>query len=223
MLNYMVHENGRVILPELLDTAGDEDAARNLADIARLNRWFGPHAIVRRLLAETVGRGEPFSMLDVGAASGDMAWAVKRSYPGALVVSMDHSLRNLNGAPRPRLAADAFRFPFAPRSFDVVFCGLFLHHFPDDAVASLLAIFGQIARRAVIALDLERGPLARRFLPVTRRLLSWHPITVHDGVISVDAAFTKNELEALAERAGLVGARVRRHRPWARLSLVAPR
>jgi ubiquinone/menaquinone biosynthesis C-methylase UbiE len=136
---------------------------------------------------------------------------------------MDNSLRNLDGAPEPRLAADAFRLPFVARSFDIVFCGLFLHHFPDDAVASLLASFGRVARRAVIVLYLERGPLARRFLPATRRVFSWHPMTVHDGVVSVNAAFTKEELEALAARAGLAGALVQRHRPWARLSLVAPR
>jgi SAM-dependent methyltransferase len=214
---------GRVIRPEMLETASDADAARNLADIAWLNRWFGVHAIVRRLLGKAVEGNARFSMLDVGAGSGDIGRAMKRRYPDSVIVSMDHSLRNLSGAAEPRLAGDAFRLPFVARSFDVVFCGLFLHHFPDDTVASLLASFGRVARRAVIVLDLERGPLARRFLPATRRVFSWHPMTVHDGVISVNAAFTKEELETLAARAGLDGALVQRHRPWARLSLVAPR
>jgi len=45
--------------------------------------------------------------------------------------------------------------------------------------------------------------------------------------ISVDsrwchAAFKRDELQALASKAGLSNARVRQHRPWARLSLVAP-
>lgn len=45
-------------------------------------------------------------------------------------------------------------------------------------------------------------------------LARWHPLTVHDGVISVDAAFTPEELRLLAPRA-----RVRSHWPWFRLSL----
>jgi hypothetical protein len=38
----------------------------------------------------------------------------------------------------------------------------------------------------------------------------------------VQAAFKKGELLALATRAGLGRAEVRVHRPWSRLSLVAP-
>jgi phosphotransacetylase len=46
-------------------------------------------------------------------------------------------------------------------------------------------------------------------------LFQWHAITLHDGPISVDAAFTKAELQTLAPHA-----RVESHVPWFRLSLV---
>ena len=69
-------------------------------------------------------------------------------------------------------------------------------------------------REAVIAVDLHRHSLARGFLPATRFAARWHSLTVHDGVISVDAAFTPEELRQLAPRA-----RVRSHWPWFRLSL----
>jgi hypothetical protein len=45
---------------------------------------------------------------------------------------------------------------------------------------------------------------------------------ISDGQISVAAALKKEELRALAIWAGLDGAQVRVHRPWSRLSLVAP-
>jgi ubiquinone/menaquinone biosynthesis C-methylase UbiE len=137
------------------------------------------------------------------------------------VTSLDYNGDHLAQAAEPKLVADAFRLPFRPASFDFVFSSLFLHHFSNDQVMELLRSFGSVARRAVLAIDLERGPLAYRFLPSTRWLFEWHDITINDGQISVAAAFTKDELQALAERAGFSGARVRVHRPWSRLSLVA--
>src|ERR1035441_4443995 len=98
----------------------------------------------------------------------------------------------------------------------------FFHHFSDEEIVRLLGSFGSIARRAVLAIDLERGPLAYHFMPATRWLFGWHDISMHDGPVSVQAAFKRDELAALAKKAGLSKARVSTHRPWARLSLVAP-
>jgi hypothetical protein len=117
--------------------------------------------------------------------------------------------------------ADAFRLPFRPASFDFVFSSLFLHHFTNEQVVDLFGNFRSVARRAVLAIDLDRGPLAYHFLPNTRWLFRWHDITISDGQISVAAALTKDELLALALRAGLENAKVRVHRPWSRLSLIA--
>lgn len=168
-----------------------------------------------------VNRTESFTVLDVGAASGDMGAALRRSYPHAVVTSLDRSAVHLADAAQPKVVADAFRLPFGPASFDFVFNSLFLHHFSNDQVAELFRDFKRVARRAVVAIDLERGPLAYYFLPRTRWLFRWQSITLNDGPISVQAAFKREELLALAREAGLEQARVTVHRPWARLSLVA--
>ena len=117
--------------------------------------------------------------------------------------------------------ADAFRLPFPDTSFDIVHCSLFLHHFENQAVVGLLNSFGRICRQHVIVTDLERHFLAYHFLPATRWLFRWDPITLHDGPISVAAAFRAGELRALAERAGLRDIDVRTHRPAFRLCLTA--
>ncbi len=212
----------RVIVPEELDRAGPQEAGPVLADLARVNRYFGGHRILRKIVSQVVQPGERFSMLDVGAASGDIGAALRSRYPGATVVSLDRQMFHLDAAAHPKLAADAFRLPFVPASFDLVFSSLFLHHFSDDQVVDLLASFKKLARRAVLAIDLERGPLAFRFLPATRWLFGWDRMFVDDGLLSVQAAFKRDELQALATRAGLARARVSTHRPWGRLSLVAP-
>jgi len=212
----------RVILPEELDQAGAEESRKVLADLARVNRYFGGHRILRQIIAPLANPGERFSLLDVGAASGDIGAAVRSSFPRATVFSLDRLSFHLDGAAQPKLAADAFQLPFKPASFDFVFSSLFLHHFSDDRVVELLASFRKLARRAVLAIDLERGPLALRFLPATQWLFNWDGMFVRDGLISVRAAFKRHELLALAGRAGLSHAVVSTHRPWGRLSLVAP-
>ncbi len=212
----------RIIVPEKLDHARPEEARENLRDLIWVNRYFGGYGILRRIMAQLVRPGERFSLLDVGAASGDMGAALRRSYPRAEVTSLDYRPVHLALAAHPKVVGDAFQLPFAPGSFDFVFSSLFLHHFSDDQVLDLFRSFRTVARRGVIAIDLERGPLAFHFMPATRWLFGWHDISMHDGPVSVQAAFKRDELLAVAKKAGLTNARVSTHRPWARLSLVAP-
>jgi hypothetical protein len=103
----------------------------------------------------------------------------------------------------------------------VAHCSFFLHHFPDAQVVELLRVLWQTARRALIVLDLERHPLPYYFLPATKWVFGWGPLVLHDGPISVEAAFRAGELRHLAEQAGVPNPLVRQHRPAFRLSLIA--
>lgn len=212
----------RIILPELLDDSPPELAAPSLRDLVKINRYLGGYSTLRWMLGRIVKPQEAFSLLDVGAASGDMGAEVSKAYPNARITALDYRRHHLAAAGGSKVIGDAFRLPFAPRSFDLVFCSLFLHHFTDEAVMGLLGEFGDLARRAVLAIDLERGPVAYHFVPRTRWLFGWDPITLHDAPASVRAGFKSEELRSLAFRAGLGKAEVRVHRPWSRLSLIAP-
>ena len=211
----------RLIRPELLDHLPPEEARSNLADLVRINRNFGGHSVLRKTLATVAAADEKFTLLDVGAASGDTARLVKESFPGASIVSLDCNAVNLREAPYPKLLANAFRLPFPPGAFDFVLSSLFLHHFQDAQVIELLRHFYDVARRGLLACDLERHVLPFCFLPASRFLFKWQPNTVHDGIISVRASFRASELLHLSRQAGIETARVRVHRPAFRLSLVA--
>jgi 2-polyprenyl-3-methyl-5-hydroxy-6-metoxy-1,4-benzoquinol methylase len=211
----------RVIRHELLDEQPPEVAVHSLRDLARINRLFGGHEALRKTLARIVQPADTFTMLDVGAASGDMGRVVRRRYSQAQVTSLDYRVHHLAGAEPPRIVADAFHLPFEMRAFDIVHCSLFLHHFSDEQVVRLLRAFGLTAKRYVLVSDLERHPLAYYFLPATRWLFGWHPITLHDGPISVAAAFRAGELHSLAAQAGLREIDVRVYRPAFRVCLVA--
>jgi hypothetical protein len=211
----------RVILPEWLDNAPDREAVSSLADLVRINRYLGGYSTLRSLMSRVARPADRFSLLDVGAASGDMGAKVGEWYPGARITAFDYKRNHLAAARCAKVVGDAFHLPFAVKSFDFVFCSLFLHHFENAAVIDLLAQFRRTARRAVLAIDLERGPLAYHFIPATRWFFRWDRITVHDAPISVGAGFKRHELLQSAADAGLANADVRVHRPWGRLSRVA--
>lgn len=211
----------RLILPEILDSLPPDQARASLQDLVRINRRWGGHSTLRHLLQENVPDSQPFSVLDVGAASGDMGACIQRWYPAAKVTSLDYVESHLGSSPERRVAGDAFRLPFRPGSFDYVFCSLFLHHFQDKDVVRLLRGFGEVARKAVLVIDLERNPIPYYFIAWSRPLLGWDPVTVHDGAISVEAAFHRKELEDLAREAGLRNPRARVFRPAFRIGLAA--
>lgn len=211
----------RLIQPELLDHLPPEEARPNLVDLTRINRSFGGHSVIRKTLARVVNGNDRFTLLDIGAASGDTAVLIRQLYPGASVTSLDYNSVNLEAAPRPKVIANAFELPLRDGSFDYVLNSLFLHHFTDEQVVQLLRSFYSIARRALLVIDLERHIVPYYFLPATKRLLGWKKITVHDGRISVRAAFRAGELRQLATDAGIANATVEVYRPAFRIALVA--
>ena len=218
----LIPRSGRILRPELLESAASKLADRNLCDIARINRWFGGHRALLRVLKKLALRQRQFSLLDVGAASGDMGECIRQHFQNAMVVSLDHHSFHLRRTPGPRLAADAFQLPFLPKTFDFVLCSSVLHHFSDCEVIELIAELRRFARHALIVLDLERHLLAYHFLPITRRLLGWSALTVHDGRVSVAAGFRPEELANLAHVAIANPVAVERHWLWFRLSVVVP-
>jgi len=211
----------RLIEPELLDHAAPDEAKPNLEDLIRINRKFGGHSVLRRTLAKILQPNEQFTMLDVGAASGDSARVIASEYPGARITNLDYNDVNLQAAPRPKIIADAFVLPFREPSFDYVFSSLFLHHFAEEKVIHLLRTLYATARRALIVCDLERHILPYLFLPATRPFFGWQRITLHDGPISVRAAFRKEELAGVAEKAGITKAEFAVYRPAFRITMIA--
>jgi Methyltransferase domain len=211
----------RLIKPELMDHAPPEIARLILSDLTRINQKFGGHSVVLNTLKRVARPQDAFSLLDIGAASGDMARIIGAAFPHSRVVNFDYNAVNLGAAPPPKVIGNAFHLPFAPRSFDYVLCSLFLHHFEDGRVVELLRSFHAVARKALLVCDLERNILPYLFLPATKVLFRWHRLTVSDGIISVRAAFKKAELHQLAKRAGIPSCQVNTHRPAFRVSLIA--
>jgi hypothetical protein len=85
---------------------------------------------------------------------------------------------------------------------------LFLHHLDEPQAVALLARMAGAARRLVLVNDLNRSRAGYLLAWAGTRLLSTSAVVHTDGPLSVEGAFTIAEATALAEKAGLTGARV---------------
>lgn len=212
---------------EFLDGAMAPPALEaTLADVDRLNAWFGGHALslreVRRL-ARDVEPARPLHVLDVGGGTGAFAvrvarWARRAGRPARLVVAdrdaATLALARRTGAAYPEMRlvqADATALPFREGAFDVATSSLTLHHLePDGAVAGLREMAG-VARVGVVVNDLHRTRLAVALVWLVTRLVARHPYARHDGPLSVRRAYSPAELRALAEKAGIARLTIRRY------------
>jgi SAM-dependent methyltransferase len=194
---------------ELLDDPSTDTAlaTRSLQDVARSNRWFGgANAVIAELvpvLAAARGRSAPLTLLDVGTGAGDIPELARRiaDRGGVHLLTMGLEVTPaLAAASRPRsgdaIAGDALALPFADRSVDIVACSQVLHHFEAADGARLLAEMNRVARVRVIVADIRRAWAAAAGLWVGSWALGFHPVSRHDGVVSVLRGFRAAELSA---------------------------
>jgi hypothetical protein len=197
---------------EWLDDPATDPAVRvrSIADVVRSNRILGG----RRAAAHAIGaalravRGSTVTLLDVGTGLADIPRQARddvRARGRSLVtVGLDSApslLLETRATLSHAVCGSALAIPLRDASVDVVSASQFLHHFEGDEARSVLREMDRVARHAVVVCDLRRSWLAA----VGFWLLSWplrfHPVTRHDGVVSVLRGFTAAELTTMIQDA----------------------
>ena len=215
---------------ELLDdsSANDAQVCESLRNIARANRWFGGATAVRWAMTQLL-RNTPstraLALLDVGAGTGDLARAARsaahRRGVELRVICLDrHRIAAglASAAGHAALTADAGALPFADRSVDVVLLSQLVHHFDEPSAERLLRESARVARRGVIVADLRPSRLAAALFRPAARALGFDRVTIHDGLTSLQRAYTAAELARLMASAGLP-VRVARRPGWRLVAL----
>jgi SAM-dependent methyltransferase len=192
---------------------------RSLRDVRRANTTLGgTHAVLSEVARQLAALGPAGTLLDVGTGLGDIpararALAARRGVvlttlgidEAASVARVTHGV--LDGS----ACADARRLPFPDASVDIVTCSQVLHHFEDADIPVVLRELQRVARRAVIVSDLRRSWIAAAGFWLVSWPLGFHPVTRHDGVVSVLRGFTPRELSVHVQDATGHAADVRRH------------
>jgi len=200
----------RIVESELLDTLPPNDpfAVRSRRDLRRINGWMRNHAIMAGALQNHLNGGTMEQITELGAGDGNFLLGVAQKilarWPNVKATLLDRqkivipqtiaSFASL-GWRAEAVTEDVFDWSQTGSPAEVVIANLFLHHFKD---AQLVELFRAIARRVSLFVAIEPR---RAFWPLCCSRLIWaigcNAVTRHDGVISVRAGFSGNELSML--------------------------
>ncbi len=211
---------------EILDDRAIDPAIRRRSsgDIVASNRWLGGRRAALDVLDDVIracvasSGATELTLLDVGTGLADIPHAAKqlaRRHGVALTtVGIDREVSLLASAGShldQRVSSDALALPLADGSVDIAMCSQILHHFEHGEAVTLVRELDRVASRHVIVSDLRRSWIAAGGFKLAAAALRFHPVTRHDGVVSVMRGFTPTELGAVIDEAAGVRTQVRRH------------
>ena len=205
-----------------------EEYEECITELQLVNEWLGDARTLKRTLLRDVRESqlESFSVLDVGAGSGELlrvaaAWAREgnREFHGVGVELNERSAEAIieESADFPQISAvrsDARLLPFANNAFDYVICSLFTHHFVESEIITILHEMSRVASRRIFVIDLHRHPIAYYFYTTVGKLFLHNRLLREDGALSILRSFKPHELYELGEQAQLLKPRVTRHFPY---------
>lgn len=217
---------GRFLIPERMDDPALDPQlhAQALRGLARLNRFSRSAGILWAPIGQLASEAneKPLRLLDLATGAGDLpvelwqrarraGWSLTVAGCDRSPVAIEQARARARRATAPIefFVADALTDPL-PSGYDILTCSLFLHHLRDDDAVRLLQRMAHSAQHLVLVNDLVRGIPGLALAVVGTRLLSRSAVVHADGPQSVRAAYTIEDMRALARRAGLDGAIVAR-------------
>ena len=222
----------RNLQSELMDdpSLGGVSHEQGLAGLRRINWWsrtdLAVWRAVRRNLKD-VSFDRPISILDIASGGGDLAIRLsQRAERAGIAVNIEgcdisptaiaFATRQASAANRGNVRftlCNALQEPLPQAQYDVVMCSLFLHHLTVEDAVLLMEKMQAAARMLVLIDDLQRTRLGYSLAWLGCRLLTRCHVVHADGPMSVEGAFTVNEAQKLAEKAGIRNAVFETHWP----------
>lgn len=186
----------RSVEPETLDGLSPDSpsAQASRRDLRIINRLQGNRFWIERVLRRYHRPGEP--VLEIGAGTGELGRALRAIVPD--VAGLDRIRRPRNWTqPAPWFETDVLDFT-GWADFPIVIGNLFFHHF-DDAGLSRLGAQLNPHTRIIIASEPLRARRTTKLFSLLCPLIGAHPVTRHDGRISITAGFRHDELPRLLQ------------------------
>jgi len=194
------------------------DRVRHLGALDALARVNAVSLSAGRVWTEVLRLGRrgvtPVRVLDVACGGGDVLHAVaRRAVKSGTSVELHGCDMSPTALDRARThGGDALGVTFheidvlqdpIPSGYDLLCSSLFLHHLSSESAAYLLRAMAAAAGRVVVIQDLRRTSLGYLLAWLGLTVLTRSDVARHDGLVSVGAAFTLGEAEALCREAGL--------------------
>lgn len=205
--------------PEMMDDFSLEgEVLRDALDkIAKINTLLGGNKLtlfgVKKLIKNHPKETE-ILIVDVGCGNGDMLryladYGRKNNLIFKLIgldangFTINHA-RNLS-VNYPNISyrcENIFDVKFKMIPSDIVLCTLTLHHFKDDEIMKIMAVFYANANLGIVINDLHRSRLAYRLFQLVCFIFKLNTMSREDGLVSILRGFKKKELIDFSKRLG---------------------
>ena len=187
---------------------------KTLDQIAAINRRLGGNkATIKGVhtLLKDVPKDATLTIVDLGCGSGDMLRAVadygrenkfnfKLTGIDANEYTIDYARKLSTNYPEICYEkSDVFDDEFSGAAYDIALATLFLHHFTNEEIESLLQPLAKNTRTGIVINDLHRSRVAYYLFKGISLFIS-NPMVKKDGAISILRGFKKNELIAISKK-----------------------
>ncbi|MBI1870887.1 MAG: methyltransferase domain-containing protein [Chlamydiae bacterium] len=215
--------------PEWMDHSTSKmDVEGSLKDLRWINRYLGGYKTILKNIEEQVRKRKikELSILDIATGSGDIPiemvlWARKQGITTS-IKAIDKNPQMIEIAQGRSISypeisyevGNVFNLPYQDETFDFCTTSLFLHHLGSKDWLPFLREMLRLAKRAVLVNDLIRAWIPYYGFKFLARAFRFHPMTRHDGAVSVLRAFTIDEIEKLIREGDFKGCEIRRHFPY---------
>ena len=204
---------------ELMDDFSIQgDLLRDTLDqLGRINKWLGGNKITLggiKILLKNQSKNRTITIVDIGCGHGDMLRQVAEfgranGYQFKLmgIDANKDAIAYANQLSQPYeeivyLSGDIFSEEFKTLQCDIALCTLFLHHFSDSDIISLLKQLRSQASLGIVVNDLQRSELAYGLFRLLGIVIS-NPMVKQDGLTSILRAFKKEEIVKISEQLNL--------------------
>ena len=193
-----------------------EMLGKTLDKIAAINKQLGGNkATISGLHTLLAGKskGSTVSIIDLGCGNGDMLRTVaeygRRNNFSLKLTGIDANEYTVNYARElsvsyPEIGyikMDVFSDEFSALNCDIVLATLFLHHFNNDEIESLLRSLLNKISIGIVINDLHRSRIAYYLFRLISIFIA-NPMVRNDGALSVLRGFKKDELLSINKKLG---------------------
>ncbi len=189
--------------------------SQTLKELNTINRTLGGNQISISAFKQLSKNKANITIADLGCGGGDIMvemakWAA-RTNKNASFVGIDANPHIIEYAKENTSeykeisyeSINIFSEQFQSKTYDIIHCCLFLHHFTNDQLIDLFKKFNKQARIGVIINDLHRHTLAYRSIQLLTKFFSQSEMVRNDAAVSVARGFKKNELLHILQEAGI--------------------
>lgn len=212
----MIQTKYRTEEAEIMDDfALEGEILRDALDkIASINQLLGGNALtlkgVEKIL-KNVSPEQEIVIVDVGCGNGDMLRSLadfgKKNNFNFRLIGIDANAFTINHAQNLSKnfsnisyeCLDIFSPSFVEIKCDIVLCTLTLHHFKDQEIERLLAVFYEQARLGVVINDLHRSAVAYRLFQALCFVFQLNAMSREDGLTSILRGFKKEDLKEFSK------------------------